>query len=392
MVSRDEVKEDASDRRVMNEDDEARVDKIIDHTDVRREVLIRAADLMAQEIADLEPGLYSVAESCEMWVDCIDQALARPERVVHMMERQDKAEDEDMPDPVMPTDNDEATGTSQAEAISDQAPDPTPPQEGSESDPSRSRAPTRSRSPRGTDWGWGGEDGETEELISETDSDWQRNLEECIPHMHGEQDRSSDSDSEPYHYLTDHNDAWAAVKECLERTGTCPRALIARLETLADQNDQRQVDEFLRQRTAQREEEARQKGKKSKGKGPAPTELSGSTLTKEKDPRMGMSALEGLREDPTEVSTLPTLHWQNSPTLLEGKARATHWQDPTEEKAQDLEPPLCRQQACRYVMWSQACANQRLATSTGLCQHSTWRCLTDSSDQTRISGQYQHSI
>ena len=120
----------------MNEDDEARVDKIIDHTDVRREVLIRAADLMAQEIADLEPGLYSVAESCEMWVDCIDQALARPERVAHMMERQDKAGDEDMPDPVMPTDNDtapapigdavdfsEAAWGGQAIAISDQAAD-----------------------------------------------------------------------------------------------------------------------------------------------------------------------------------------------------------------------------------------------------------------------------
>ena len=77
-------------RRVLNSDDEGRVDRMMDHSDVRQSILARAAELMVREIADLEPGLYNVAETCTMWIDCIDQALAQPstsskptERVAH---------------------------------------------------------------------------------------------------------------------------------------------------------------------------------------------------------------------------------------------------------------------------------------------------------------------
>ena len=63
----------------LNADDQERVNRMYDHTDVRLPVLKAAAEMFLKEITDLEPGLYNVAESFSMWMDCIDQALVLPQ-------------------------------------------------------------------------------------------------------------------------------------------------------------------------------------------------------------------------------------------------------------------------------------------------------------------------
>ena len=67
--------------------------------------------------------------------------------------------------------------------------------------------------------------------------------------MQGAQDSDSDSDSdtEPYHHITDHDVAWTQVRRMYERTGNCPKALIRRLQTLADEHDRNVVERIAKE-------------------------------------------------------------------------------------------------------------------------------------------------
>ena len=78
--------------------------------------------------------------------------------------------------------------------------------------------------------------------------DEEENLAHCVQNMQGAQDSDSDSDSdtEPYHNIVDHDEAWRQVRNMYETTGNCPKALVRRLQTLADEHDRNVVERYTK--------------------------------------------------------------------------------------------------------------------------------------------------